>query len=233
MKERALVFNSLLSFVVFLLLAVAVKADPSLTSSELQVSLWANHLQLGEPLNSLLVGASLYGREYFWIALVGVMFLLGDRRTKLVALGLCAVYVVGIAAGEAAKAIVERARPDQVYLQSSQTPSVSGPIERILFDTDYSFPSGHALIVSIGAVYSLLTLRKKWVAGLLLVEALLVCFSRLYVFAHFPTDVVAGFALGAAIAFGAQAVERKYLEKVGDRAAGFVVRLLRDGPLKL
>ena len=60
MKERSLVFLSLVAFLVFLFLAVAVKLDPSLGQSELQVTLWANHLQLGEPLNSLLVGASLY-----------------------------------------------------------------------------------------------------------------------------------------------------------------------------
>lgn len=233
MKGRTLVLLSFAAFVVFVILAVAVSAYPSITASELQASLWANHLQLGEPLNSLLVGASLYGREYFWIPLVGVMFLAGDRRTKLVALGLCGVFVVGIAAGEAAKAIVMRARPDQVYIQSSPPPFALGPIMRIPFDTDYSFPSGHALIVSIGAVYSLVTFRKKWVGGLLLVEALAVCFSRLYVFAHFPSDVAAGFALGAAIALAGQAVERRYLRRLGDTVSGYLVKLFRDGPLKL
>ncbi|MDG7007163.1 MAG: phosphatase PAP2 family protein [Nitrososphaerota archaeon] len=230
MKERTLALLSLAAFFAFLVIAVAVKLDPSLGRSELQVTLWANHLQLGEPLNSLLVGASLYGREYFWIALVGIMLLFGDRRTKLVALGLCAVFVVGIAAGEVAKAVIARPRP---YLLAQQQASSGAPIVRIPFDTDYSFPSGHALIVSIGAVYSLLTFRKKWVAGLLLVEALVVCFSRLYVFAHFPTDVIAGFALGSAIALAGRAVERRYLVKFGDQAADFVVKLLRDGPLKL
>ena len=231
MKERALALLSLAVFFVFLVIAVAVRVDPSLGESELQVTLWANHLQLGEPLNSLLVGASLYGREYFWIALVGIMLLFGDRRTKLVALGLCAVFVVGIVAGEVAKAIFARPRP---YLLLGQQQASSGaPIVRIPLDTDYSFPSGHALIVSIGAVYALLTVRKKWVAGLLLVEALVVCFSRLYVFAHFPTDVVAGFALGSAIALAGQAIDRRYLARFGDRAADFVVKLLSDGPLKL
>ena len=231
MKERDLVLLSVLAFLAFSVLAVAVKADPALASSEVQVSLWANHLQLGGPLNSLLVGASLYGREYFWVALVGVMLLFGDRRTKLVALGLCAVFVTGIVAGEVAKDVVARPRPYLLVLGQNQPTQV--PVVRIPFDTDYSFPSGHALIVTIGAVYSLLTFRRKWVAGLLAVEAFVVCFSRLYVFAHFPSDVVAGFLLGSAIALAAQAVDRKYLPRFGERAADFMARLLRDGPLKL
>jgi membrane-associated phospholipid phosphatase len=87
--------------------------------------------------------------------------------------------------------------------------------------------------VSIGAVYSLLTFRRRWVAGLLLAEALVVCFSRLYVFEHFPTDVVAGFALGSAIALAGQAVERRFLVKQGDAFSDLLVRLFRNGPLKL
>ena len=232
MKDWPLAALAAVSLGGFLGLAFAVMTLPSVTSAELQAALWANHLALGEPLNSLLVGASLYGREYFWVALVGAMFLLGDRRTKLVALGLCGVFVAGIVVGEAAKALVARERPDQ-FVASLFVPAGSGPIARIPFDTDYSFPSGHAVIVSIGAVYSLVTFRRKWVAALLTVEALVVAFSRVYTFEHFPTDVVAGFALGSAIALAGAMVERRYLRAQGEALTGFLVRLFREGPLKL
>lgn len=228
MRERTLVLLSFGAFLVFLALAALVKFDTSLANSELQASLWANHLQVGEPLNSMLVGASLYGREYFWIGLVAVMFLLGDKRTKLVALGLCGVFVVGIAAGEVAKEAVARSRPG-AFLAHCQCSAASVPVVRIPLETDYSFPSGHAVIVSIGAVYSLAALRRKWVATLLLLEAFMVCFSRVYTFEHYPTDVVAGFAIGTAIALAGLALERRYLRSLGEA----LVKPFRDGPLKL
>lgn len=232
-KERTLALLSFGAFIVFLLVAVLVRAEPSLTASELQTSLWANQLSLGEPLNSVLIGASLYGREYFWIGLVAVMFLFGNRRTKLVALGLCGAFVGGIVFGTIAKDVVARARPDQFYIQTQQGLGPLGPIMRIPFDTDYSFPSGHAVIVSIGAVYSLVTFKRKWVAALLTLEALVVCFSRLYTFEHFPTDVAAGFALGASVAIGGVAIEKRYLQKQGGALTDALVRLFRDGPLKV
>ena len=233
MKDRTLVLLSLAGLLVFLVLAALVRGDAALTGSDLQAALWVNHLSPGEPLNSLLVGASLYGREYFWIPVVGLMFLFGDRRTKLVAVGLCGVFVAGILVGEAAKDVVARARPDQFFARADLLSGGPGPIMRLPFDTDYSFPSGHAVIVSIGAVYSALTLRKKWVASLLLVEALVVCFSRVYTFEHFPTDVAAGFALGSAVARAGLVLERRYFRAQGEALADLLVRLLRSGPLRL
>jgi membrane-associated phospholipid phosphatase len=233
MRDRTLAAISAAAFLVFVVLAIAVKTDPSLNGSDLQAALWVNHLSLGEPLNSLLVAASVYGREYFWIPLVAVLFLLGDKRTKLVALGLCGVFVAGIAIGEIAKDIVARARPDQSFIFSSQISALNGPIIRTPLDTDYSFPSGHAVIVSIGAVYSLLTFRRKWIALLLLVEALVVGFSRVYTFEHFPTDVVAGFAIGSAITFAGLMLEKRYLRPQGEALTYHLVKLLREGPLKL
>ena len=234
MRDRTLAALSAAAFLVFLSLALLVRFDPSLTPQDLQAALWVNRLPLGEPLNSVMIYATLYGREYFWIPLVGIMFLLGDRRTKLVALGLCGVFVAGIAAGEVAKALVARARPDQYFVHTSLlTPAGTGPTLRLPIDADYSFPSGHAVIVSIGAVYALLSFRRKWVSALLLVEALVVSFSRVYTFEHYPTDVVAGFAIGSAIALAGYVIERRWLRAQGERLADILVKLLRDGPLRL
>lgn len=232
MKDRTLALLSVISFLLFVVLAAAVKTLPQLQGPDLQAALWFNHLTLGDALNAVLVGASLYGREYFWIGLVALMLLFGDRQTKMLAVGLCAVFIVGIAAGEVAKDLVARDRP-WAYLAHLQSSQSNPPVVRVPVDADFSFPSGHALIVSIGAFYSLVTFRRKWVAGLLTIEAAVVCASRVYTFEHYPTDVLGGVLLGAAIALAGVLVGRRYLLKWADAAAGYLVRLFREGPLRL
>ena len=144
---------------------------------------------LGGAVTTLMVDATLYGREDFWIPIVIVMFVLGKRDTKLMAIELAALFIVGIAAGDLLKYVAYRPRP--IY--------TIGVVARVAFETDSSFPSGHALITSIGAVFALLKFRSKVVSLLLTVEAAVVCYSRVYVGMHYPLDVVAGVLLGTAI----------------------------------
>jgi membrane-associated phospholipid phosphatase len=232
MTPRRLVAAALLSFLVFLLLAFAITYSASFDGADFQAALWINGLNIGTALNSVLVAASLYGREYFWVAVVGIMFVLGDRRTRLLAVGLAALFLVGIVAGDLAKALVMRER---IYTHIARTLAGTpfGYVLRVSADTDFSFPSGHALIVSIGAFYTLATCRRRWVAGFLTVEAAVVCFSRVYVGAHYPTDVVGGVALGAAIALGGLALERKYLRTWSARLGAYIEKLFGNGPLRL
>ena len=63
---------------------------------------------------------------------------------------------------------------------------------------DSSFPSGHssAAFAVACAITLCLPKKKKWVGVLLIVVATIVAFSRLYVGAHYPTDVIAGIMLG-------------------------------------
>jgi membrane-associated phospholipid phosphatase len=158
-------------------------------ASDARMALLMNAYQ-GAAVTTLMTLASLYGREYFWIPVVAVMLLVGKPDTKLLALELALLFVVGIAAGEVLKYATHRIRPYEV---------VSGIIARVATDTDSSFPSGHALITSIGAVFALLKFSRRWVSLLLTLEAAAVCLSRVYVGLHYPLDVVGGVLLGAAI----------------------------------
>jgi len=230
-REKALGLLSLSLFAIFLALAVAIRLSSPSQLADLNVALWVNRLPLGDALSALLVWASLYGREVFWIGLVAVMIVFGDRQTKAVAVGLSAVFVVGIFAGILLKDMVARARPWEAF--SRTLPASVTPVLWLPLETDYSFPSGHALIVSIGAAFSLVTFRKKWVAGMLAVEAAAVCFSRVFTFEHFPTDVVGGIALGGAIALAGATIGRRYLAKQTRATSDYLVKLFRDGPLRL
>ena len=126
----------------------------------------------GGAITAVVVVFAEYGREYFWIPVVGVMLVLGDRNTKLLALELAALFLVGIAFGELLKIAVYRPRPFV---------SVDGIVTRVVTDLDSSFPSGHALIVSIGAAFSMLKFKRRIVGLVFVLEAAVVCYSRVYV----------------------------------------------------
>ncbi len=71
-----------------------------------------------------------------------------------------------------------------------------------------SFPSGTAAAVFAGAVW--ITLRWGLRPGIpALVFATLVSLSRLYVGVHWPTDVLAGAALGGLLAYGLDRLVRR------------------------
>lgn len=85
----------------------------------------------------------------------------------------------------------------------------------------YSFPSGHscAAALVLGCLI-LLTWRvgkRKWANELITVcfigLALMVGFSRVYVGAHYPSDVLAGLCLGNAIVTGYQWLFMKYTHR--------------------
>lgn len=82
------------------------------------------------------------------------------------------------------------ARPRPCWINTDVSMLVAIP-------TDYSFPSGHTLHSFIAATVLLYYDRRLGIPAL--VMAALVGFSRLYLYVHFPTDVIAGAALGTVI----------------------------------
>lgn len=63
----------------------------------------------------------------------------------------------------------------------------------------FSFPSGHA--VSSFSAAAVLMLYDKRLGIPALILAALIAFSRLYLYVHFPSDVIAGMILGILLAF--------------------------------
>ena len=82
------------------------------------------------------------------------------------------------------------ARPRPCWLDTGIQLLVANP-------TDYSFPSGHTLSSAISAVILTKTDRRFGYAAIPL--AVLIAFSRLYLYVHFPSDVLAAAVLGVAI----------------------------------
>ena len=76
---------------------------------------------------------------------------------------------------------------------------------------DYSFPSGHSLVAFETAMPIFMCLSKKW-GTVAIAVAVCVAFSRLYLYVHFPTDVISGALLGTMFAFLAETLV-DYIEK--------------------
>jgi len=131
-----------------------------------------------------------FGREYFWIVIPILLFIFGGINGRIVAIIIFISFILVIPFTILIKDLVDRDRP-LVYYE----PSVNK------LPLDESYPSGHASMVSAGAVPSLLLLRKcprqKAVSSVLVIEAGLVCLSRLYLGLHYPTDIVGGILLGS------------------------------------
>ena len=76
---------------------------------------------------------------------------------------------------------------------------------------DYSFPSGHAMNGFAASVAMLINDKRLGIPAVLF--AAVIAFSRLYLFVHFPTDVLAGILLGTVDAVIVCLLYRRY-EKV-------------------
>ena len=125
---------------------------------------------------------------------IALLFFKKYRRCGIaLLLALCCGALVG---NVCLKPLVGRARP--CWLED--VPLL------IAMPRDYSFPSGHTLSSVIGAYVLCATDRKfMWIAAPL---AALIAFSRLYLFVHFPTDVLTAVVLGLLIGATAVAVCR-------------------------
>lgn len=125
----------------------------------------------------------------FWI-LLG-LFLTCMVKTRRIGISMLVSIVVGAVIGNLIlKNLIARERP--CWIDSQVLLLIENP-------KDYSFPSGHSLVSFEGAVSILMKNRRWGTAALIL--AFLIAFSRLYLFVHFPTDVLFGAALGTVIAF--------------------------------
>lgn len=86
------------------------------------------------------------------------------------------------------KPVIGRARPFEALEQIMLLITPPG---------DASFPSGHTLVSVSSAIVILKANKKLGIAALVL--AALTAFSRMYLYVHFPTDIIAGAVLAIAI----------------------------------
>ncbi len=101
------------------------------------------------------------------------------------------------------KNVIARQRP--CWIDESVLMLIAVPL-------DYSFPSGHTLSSFISA--TVLFHYDKRLGAAALTAAVLIAFSRLYLYVHFPSDVLAGVVLGIIIGIFASKITNSASERL-------------------
>ena len=139
-----------------------------------------------------------------WIVAAAAMTI--SKKYRKYGIAMFAALAVGVLVGNVClKNLIARSRP--CWLE--QVPLL------IANPSDYSFPSGHTLASVIGAFMLTAANRKFGVAAIPL--AALIGFSRLYLYVHFPSDVLASVVLGTAIGMATTYIMKKVLQNKAAR----------------
>lgn len=140
-----------------------------------------------------------------WFIIALILIFVPRFKAKYRACGIMmiiAMAAVFISSELVLKNIVCRVRP--CYIDTSVELIVNSP-------GGYSFPSSHSC--SSFAAATVIFLNNKRVGLFALLFAGAVAFSRLYVFVHFPTDVLAGCLLGVLFACITCCIQKKLLQR--------------------
>ena len=137
----------------------------------------------------------------FWMACAAVMLIFPKTRKTGLAMGIALVLGL-IFCNFLLKPLANRPRPFKVLADM-------GIIVELLIKEPgpHSFPSGHTIASFEAGVAMLLGNKKLGIPAFIL--AILIAFSRLYLYVHYPTDVIASIILGTLFAFIGHFVAKK------------------------
>ena len=155
--------------------------------------------------NIMIFLTQLGDKGIFWIVIA--VALLFSSKTRKCGIFMLVSMGIGLLIGNGIiKNLVARPRP--YWIDESITLLIPGL-------SDYSFPSGHTL-ASFEAAIMIFLFNKKWGIPAIILSVL-IGISRLYLFVHFPTDVLAGAILGTIISltvyYIGNKIEDKFLKK--------------------
>lgn len=119
-----------------------------------------------------------------WIVCAVVLLVIPKTRKVGVVLAV-SLAIEALCCNVILKPLVARIRPFDV--NTAVQLLISPP-------TDFSFPSGHTGAAFAAASALFFSKNRLWIPSLVL--AILIAFSRLYLYVHYPTDVLGGILLG-------------------------------------
>lgn len=151
-------------------------------------------------LDSVMIFFSSIGNAgMIWIILsLAFLFTKKYRRCGIgMAISLVAMLVIG---NIFLKNLIARPRP--CWVDQSVTLLIANP-------KDYSFPSGHTFAAFAAAFTIFLHHRREGI--LALAVAGVIAFSRMYLFVHYPTDILGGMILGIFISIVVYKLMERFL----------------------
>ena len=164
-------------------------------------NLWCPLLDAVMPVITVLGDAGI-----FWMVIAAALLLF--KKTRRVGLGMGIAMLMGLLlCNLTLKPLCQRPRPYDYQFD------VFNKLIPLLIEQqhDFSFPSGHT-IASFEAAGVIALNNKKWGIPALILASL-IAFSRLYLYVHYPTDVLVAGLLGLALAF----VGNRLAHRVPDR----------------
>jgi len=156
-------------------------------------------------IDEFMILLSMYGREIVWSVVIAYLGLFAGWKGKKLAVIIIISFLIIMPLNTLLKNIFERPRP------AVERQEIVVPLK-----TDFAYPSGHASIVSSGALILMILYRKEKeliFSSLLAIESALVCLSRIYVGDHYFFDIIGGALLGSGISLLA-ILFSKYLDPV-------------------
>ena len=143
----------------------------------------------------------------FWIACAVLLMFI--PKTRRIGFGMAFALTMGlVVCNMVLKPGVARIRPYD--LQETLGVTIDLLIKR---SHDFSFPSGHTIASFEACTVLMLGNKKLGIPATLL--AILIAFSRLYLYVHYPTDVITSIFLGTAFGFIGWALAKKLPLKKG------------------
>ncbi len=155
------------------------------------------------PLDAVMRAVSMTG-EFGAIFIIAAVLCLCFKQTRKAGVCMAIALVLGLILGNGLlKNLVDRPRPFE--LREWVTLILPPP-------EDASFPSGHTL-AAFNAAIPLFYYHKR-LGTLALIYAAVMAFSRLYLYVHYPTDVLGGMILAAICSAAAIAAVNRYYDRV-------------------
>ena len=147
----------------------------------------------------------------FWIACSVILLFFPKYRKAGLTMGLALVMGL-LVCNITIKPLVGRTRPLDFAAVSNFPALIPENVMRIWGEDfvvmhDFSFPSGHTIASFEASVALLMYSRKLGIPALIL--GILVSLSRLYIFVHYPTDVLVSVVLGTLFAIIAYFIMKK------------------------
>ena len=123
-----------------------------------------------------------------WIGLAIVMLFFKKYRKCAVSIGIALVFKE-LLGNMILKELIMRERP--CWIDPTVELLIKSP-------SSFSFPSGHTFDAFAASFTIFLNHKKEGIAAMIM--AVFIAFSRMYVFVHFPTDILGGMILGIGVA---------------------------------